>query len=85
MQSAGRTTKVMSLSLQPEMFNRISDYCTQRGCSRTWFMLKAAELYLNECLEDKEDYEIAAAAWKEFEASGSKGISLEDLRKKLGV
>ena len=42
----------MSLSFQPEMFNRITAYCAERGCSKSWFMSKAAELFLNECLEE---------------------------------
>jgi hypothetical protein len=79
------STKVMSLSVQSDMFNRITEYCSVRGCSRTWFMNKAAEMFLNECLEDKADYETAVAAYERFEKSGEKGISLDDLREKLGV
>lgn len=63
---AVRNSKIMSLSFQPEMFNRITAYCAERGCSKSWFMNKAAELFLNECLEDKADYEAAVAAWTEF-------------------
>jgi predicted DNA-binding protein len=82
---AVRNSKIMSLSFQPEMFNRITAYCAERGCSKSWFMNKAAELFLNECLEDKADYETAAAAWAEFEKSGKKGYSLEEVSKELGL
>ncbi len=66
------------------MFSQINSYCKKRGCSRSWFMNKAAENYL-EYLEDKEDYEEAVAAWKKFEESGSKGYSAEEARKMLGI
>lgn len=82
---AKRNVKVMSLSFKPEIFNSISDYCSSRGCSRSWFMNKAAELFLNECLEDKADYETAAAAWAEFEKSGKKVFTAEEVRKELGL
>lgn len=80
-----RNSKVMSLSFQPEMFNRITDYCAERGCSRSWFINKAAELYLNACLEDKADYETAAAAWAEFEKSGGKTFTSDELRAEFGL
>ena len=78
-------TKVMSLSIQSEMFNRITDYCSLRGCTRTWFMNKAAELYLNECLEDKADYEAAVAAYAEWEKGDQKTYSLAEVRAELGL
>lgn len=80
-----RNSKVMSLSFQPEMFSRITDYCAERGCSRSWFMNKAAEFYLNECLEDKADYEAAVNAWSEFEKSGKKARSAEEVFSKAGL
>lgn len=80
-----RNSKVMSLSFQPEMFNRITDYCAERGCSRSWFINKAAELYLNACLEDKADYETAAAAWAEFEKGGFKSVSAASVFEKAGI
>ena len=82
---AVRNSKIMSLSFQPEIFNRITAYCAERGCSRSWFINKAAELYLNECLEDKADYEAAAAAWEEFEKSGEKGFSAEEVFAEAGL
>ena len=53
--------------------------------AETGSMNKAAELFLNECLEDKADYETAVAAWNEFEKSGKKGYSLEEVSKELGL
>lgn len=82
---AVRNSKIMSLSFQPEMFNRITAYCVERGCSKSWFMNKAAELFLNECLEDKADYETAVAAWADFEKSGFKSYTLDEVSKELGL
>ena len=80
-----RNSKIMSLSFQPEMFNRITAYCAERGCSKSWFMNKAAEYYLNECLEDKAAYEAAVAAWSEFEKSGKKTHSADEVFAKAGL
>lgn len=82
---AVRNSKIMSLSFQPELFNRITAYCAERGCSKSWFMNKAAELFLNECLEDKADYEAVVAAWTEFEKSGFKSYTLDEVSKELGL
>lgn len=80
-----RVAKVMSLSFQPNLFNRITDYCSERGCTRSWFMSKAAENFLSECLEDKEDYEAAASAWADFEKSGKKSHSADEVFSKAGL
>ena len=77
--------KSMSISFKPDTFQKINDFCNYRGCSRSWFMNRAAELYLNECLEDKADYEAAVAAWAEFEKSGRKSFSSDEVRKELGL
>ena len=80
----GTKVRTMSVSFQPDMFSRINNFCEERGCTRSWFINKAAELYLSEYLEDKKDYESAVKAWKEFETSGSKGYTAEEARKQLG-
>lgn len=80
-----RVAESMGISFQPELFTRITDYCAEHGCSISWFVNKAAEFYLNECLEDKADYEAAVAAWEEFEKSGGKTYTSEDLRAEFGL
>ena len=85
MKGALTKAKSMSVSFKPDMFQKINDFCNYRGCSRSWFMNKAAELFLNECLEDKADYESAAAAWAEFEKSGKKGYSAEEVIAEAGL
>lgn len=85
MKDALTKAKSMSVSFKPDMFQKINDFCNYRGCSRSWFMNKAAELFLNECLEDKADYESAATAWAEFEKSGKKGYSAEEVFAEAGL
>lgn len=85
MKGALTKAKSMSVSFKPDMFQKINDFCNYRGCSRSWFMNKAAELFLNECLEDKADYESAAATWAEFEKSGKKGYSAEEVFAEAGL
>ena len=77
-------TKPMSFSIRTDVLDALTSYCKERGCSRSWFMTKALEHYLVECLEDKEDYELAAAAWNEFLKSGKKGYSAEEVFAKAG-
>ncbi len=77
--------KVYSFSCPPELYARATALCKTRGCTKSWLVAKGLERILAEEEEDARDYEAAAAAWKEFEASGEKGISLEDLRKKLSI
>lgn len=77
--------KSMSVSFKPEMFAKINTFCAERGCSRSWFMNKAAENFLSECLEDKDDYEAAASAWADYEKSGKKNHSAEEVFSKAGL
>lgn len=41
-----RVAKNMSISFMPDMLNKINNYCAERGCSRSWFINKAAELLM---------------------------------------
>lgn len=81
--SVNRIAKNMSVSFMPEMYNKINNYCKERGCTRSWFISKATELYLAACLEDKADYDAAVAAWKENEENGGKTYTIEEIRREL--
>ncbi|MBQ3799082.1 MAG: hypothetical protein II837_02190 [Treponema sp.] len=83
--SVNRIAKVMSVSFMPEMYNKIDSYCKFRGCTRSWFINKATQLYLTACLEDQADYDAAVAAWKENEESGGKTYSIEEIRRELDL
>lgn len=77
--------KSMSVSFKPALFRQIDSICEKRGCSRSWFINRAVEKFMLECLEDQEDYEIAAAAWAKFEKSGGKTYSSSELREEFGL
>lgn len=53
MQTIERKSKIMTLSLKPELYSNITEYCEKRGCTKSWFMNKAAEQFLTKCSEDK--------------------------------
>ena len=78
-----RIRKSMSISFNPDIFVKIDSYCETRGCSRSWFINKAASLFLEQCLEDKADYDAAVAAWKEHEESGGRTYTADEVRRKL--
>ncbi len=77
--------KVYSFSCPPELYARATALCKTRGCTKSWLVAKGLERILDEEEEDARDYEAAAAAWKEFEASGEKGYTAEEARKKLDL
>ena len=73
-----------SISFDPELMATINEYCTEKGCSRSWLVNKAVIAYF-EKLEDKEDYETAVTVLEEFEKSGSKGYTSEEIRKEFDL
>lgn len=75
----------MSFSVNKNTLDSLTAYCANRGISRSAFMAKALDFYLRECLEDQEDYETAAAVWSEFEKSGGKTYSSDELHKEFDL
>ena len=53
--------------------------------SKSYYIRKGLELFLMSKLEDIEDYEEAAKAYKEFVASGEKTVSFSELKKELNL
>lgn len=82
---SGKNTKSMSFSARPQLFEQVDAICEQRGCTRNRFLNKAVENYISECLEDKADYEVAVAAWEEFEKGDRRTYTSEELRKEFGL
>ncbi len=76
--------KTMSVSFQPSVFNQINSICAERGCTRSWLVNKAVEQFLKESFEDKDDYEIAVTAWKEYEKNG-KSYSAQEVFAEAGL
>lgn len=75
----------MSFSIKPELYNQINSFCSEQGCTRSWFITQAINQYLLESLEDKRDYEDAVRALKKFEKSNKKTYSTAELRKEFGL
>ena len=46
---------------------------------------KVANNYFTELKEDKDDYDLAMAALKEYKESGEKTVSSDEARKMLGL
>ncbi|WP_406040548.1 hypothetical protein [Succinimonas sp.] len=78
--------KSVSVSLNPELFSKLSVYCLERGCSRSWLINKAIERYMAEieACEEQEDYEEAVTAWEEHVKSGV-SYSSEAVHKEFGI
>ena len=53
--------------------------------SKSYYVRKGLELFLMARLEDLEDYEDAAKAYKEFLTSGEKTVSFFELKKELNL
>lgn len=49
------------------------------------FLVSTSKDSDDEALEDKLDYEAGVAAWEEYEKSGRKSYSLEEIRKEFGL
>ncbi|UTC47727.1 hypothetical protein [Treponema vincentii] len=54
MQAVKSGTKTVSVSMASNVFDLLDAYCAERGCSRSWFITKAVQAYLAECVEDKD-------------------------------
>ena len=65
----------ISISFEPKLLAAINEYCSEKGCSRSWLVNKAVTEYFAS-LEDQEDYETAVTVLDEFEKS------IEDLNPK---
>ena len=72
----------ISISFEPKLLAAINEYCSEKGCSRSWLVNKAVSEYFAS-LEDQEDYETAVTVLDEFEKSGSKGYTSEEIRDEL--
>ena len=52
---------------------------------KSYYVRRGLELFLMARLENLEDYEEAAEAYKEFIASGGKSVSFSELREELDL
>jgi RHH-type transcriptional regulator, rel operon repressor / antitoxin RelB len=70
---------MLGVRLPDHLEQRLNMLAEQTHRSKSFYIREALEQYL----EDKEDYLLAVAALEEFEKSGKKTISLEELSKQL--
>lgn len=82
---AVKNTKSMSFSAKPQLFKQVDAICAQRGCTISWFLNKAVENFIEECLEDKADYEAGVAAWEEYEKGDRRTYTVEEIKEEFGL
>lgn len=74
-----------TINFSDELYFKLGSVAKQTGMSRSAFVNKALENYLQELQEDSEDYKTAEKDWNDYVASGKKEIPAEEVYKKLGL
>lgn len=72
---------MLAVRLSQSLEERLTALAERTHRSKSYYVKKALE----EFLENKAEYEIAAAAYKEYLESGKKSISFEELMKRNGL
>lgn len=67
-----------AVRLPEALEQRLDALAAKTHRSKSYYLRCALEQFL----EDREDYLMAASAWEEHKKSGKKGISLEEIEKK---
>ena len=82
-----RSSEMVNISVQipAEIAEILGKVSKAEERSKSYYVRKGLELFLMSKLEDIEDYEDAAKAYKEFVASGEKTVSFSELKKKLNL
>ena len=83
----GRSSEMVNISAQipAEIAEILGKVSKAEERSKSYYIRKGLELFLMSKLEDLEDYEEAAKAYKEFMASGEKMVSFSELKKELNL
>ena len=83
----GRSSEMVNISAQipAEIAEILGKVSKAEERSKSYYIRKGLELFLMSKLEDLEDYEEAAKAYKEFMASGEKTVSFSELKKELNL
>lgn len=71
----------VSVRLSPELNERLTALAARTHRSKSFYMTKALEDYL----ENQESYLLALEAYNEYLASGKKSYTSEEVREKLGL
>ena len=82
-----RSSEMVNISAQipAEIAEILGKVSKAEERSKSYYVRKGLELFLMAKLEDLEDYEEAAKAYKEFVASGEKTVSFSELKKELNL
>ena len=82
-----RSSEMVNISVQipAEIAEILGKLSKAEERSKSYYVRKGLELFLMSKLEDIEDYEDAAKAYKEFVASGEKTVSFSELKKELNL
>lgn len=72
---------MLSVRLSKDLESRLDALAAKTHRAKSYYVKKALE----EFLENQEEYEIAAAAYKEYIESGKQSVSFEDLKKKYDL
>ena len=75
------TTTITIRNVPVELWREAKSQAARKGITASKFVIQA----LAERLEDIEDYNEAAQAYREFKESGEKGIPLDQVRRDLGL
>ncbi|HQS84247.1 MAG: hypothetical protein B7Y25_04925 [Alphaproteobacteria bacterium 16-39-46] len=70
-----------AVRLPEELQKRLDNLATKTHRSKSYYLRHALEVFL----EEKEDVLIASSRWEEYKKNGEKGISLEEIEKKMGL
>ncbi len=83
----GRSSEMVNISAQipAEIAEILGKVSKAEGRPKSYYVRRGLELFLMSKLEDLEDYEEAAKAYKEFMASGEKTVSFSELKKELNL
>jgi RHH-type rel operon transcriptional repressor/antitoxin RelB len=79
------STTVISISLPGKLVSKINKVSTSLERSKSFLVRKALEQYFEEYAQDLKDHEEATKIYKEYKKSGSKGSSLEEIKKKYKI
>ena len=77
----GDVPMTAAVRLPEALEKRLDALAARTHRSKSYYLRRALE----EFLEDREDYLIAASAWEEHQKTGGKTYSMEEVKKKLGL
>ena len=69
---------MLAIRLDEKTESRLEDLSSKTGRTKTWYVRKAIETYI-------DDLEDAATAYEEYLFDGGKSSPLEDVRRRLGL